>query len=308
MSEHTEPAAGSDPPPPKRKSSLVTRVLSGALIAASIIFSVIFLKLVWLVMVCLLSITGTWELARMLQAKGHRVSFWWPGLLNLLLLCGIYLLVDSDISRTVYDWNISYSQVLGWENMYMIFAVLVLIIGSLFLKPRATYIEMASPAFQLAYLGWFPSFFILLRSIPGGEFFLVWALTTVAFSDIGAFFAGKYLGKHPYFEHLSPNKTLEGALGGIASSIAIAYILAFAFGRWLPISWPHILILSTGMACLGQVGDLIESMIKRDMDVKDSGNLIPGHGGLLDRIDSYLLLAPFLYYYLTNFVLIKSGG
>ena len=295
-------------PKKAKKSSLVTKLVSGFIVAGSIIFSVIFLKLVWLGMVALLSITGTWELARMLQERGHRVSFWWPGALNLLLLCGIYLLVDSDISRIVFDWNIGHAQVLAWQNMFMVFAFLVMITRVLFLKPRATAMELMAPGFQLAYLGWFPSFFILLRSIPGGEYFLVWSLTTVAFSDIGAFFAGKFLGKRPYFQHLSPNKTLEGALGGIASSVLIACILGFAFGRWLPIPLPHLLILAVGMACLGQVGDLVESLIKRDMDVKDSGTIIPGHGGMLDRIDSYLLLAPFLYYYLTNFVLIKAGG
>lgn len=290
---------------PPKKTPLITKIISGTIVAAAIVFSVLYLKLVWLVMVCLLSVTGTWELARMLQNKGIRVSLWWPAALNLLLLCGIYLLVDSDISHDVFDWNIGYAQVLGWQNMFMIFASLALITRNLFLKPRATLQELSAPMFQLAYLGWFPSFFILLRSIPGGEYFLVWALTTVAFSDIGAYFAGRFLGKRPYFQHLSPNKTLEGALGGIASSVGIAFILSLAFGKWLPISWLHLLILSTGMACLGQVGDLVESMIKRDMDVKDSGNIIPGHGGMLDRIDSYLLLAPFLYYYLTNFVLIK---
>ncbi len=290
-----------------KKSSLLIRFVSGTVVAASIIFSVIFLKIVWLIMVAFLSVTGTWEFARMLQNKGIRVSFWWPVTINLLLLGGLYLLVDSDISKTVFDWNIGHAEILSWETMFILFAFLALITRSLFLKPRATVNELAAPMFQVAYLGWFPSFFILLRSIPGGEFFLVWALTTVAFSDIGAYFAGRFAGKRPYFQHLSPNKTLEGAMGGIASSVGIAFVLGWAFGKWLPIPWYHLLVLSTGMACLGQVGDLIESLIKRDMDVKDSGNLIPGHGGMLDRIDSYLLLAPFLYYYLTNFVLLKDG-
>ena len=92
-------------------------------------------------------------------------------------------------------------------------------------------------------------------------------------------------------------------MGGIAASIATAFALAAVFGKWLPIPWYHTLILSAGAACLGQVGDLIESLIKRDADVKDSGSFIPGHGGMLDRIDSYLLLSPFLYYYLVNFVI-----
>lgn len=284
---------------------LLTKIISGVLVGAAIILSVILLKPVWLLMVAFISVVGTWELAQMLGNKGHRVSFRWPAALNLTLLVGVYLLVESDISPLVQDWNIAHAQVLAWINTFMVFASLALIVRSLFRKPRANVVELFSPLFQIAYLGWFPSFFILLRAIPGGEFFLVWALTSVAFSDIGAYFAGKYLGKHPYFQHLSPNKTIEGALGGIGASVTMAALLAFAFGRWLPIPWYHLLILSTGMACLGQMGDLVESLIKRDMDVKDSGNLIPGHGGMLDRVDSYILLAPFLYYYLTNFVLFQ---
>lgn len=285
---------------------LLTKILSGTLIAAAIIFSVIAFKFVWLLMVCLLSVIGTWELARMLEKRGHRVSFWIPALFNLILLGGVYLLVDSDYSRVVKNWNIEHAEVLAWQTMYMVFTSLVLIIRSVFLKPRATVTELFAPVFQLAYLGWFPTFFILLRSIPKGEFFLVWGLTTVAFSDIGAYFAGKYLGKRPYFQHLSPNKTLEGAIGGVLSSVAIAWVLAYFFGAWLPISTFHLVILATGMACLGQIGDLIESLIKRDMEVKDSGDWIPGFGGLLDRIDSYLLLAPFIYYYLTSIVMISD--
>jgi len=284
---------------------LLTKVISGVVIAAAIISSILLFKQAWLVMVIFLALTGTWELARMLRNKGIRVSFVGPASLILLLLLGVYFLVDSDTSGLNQDWTVGHAQVAAWQQMFMVFASLALLLRNLFLQPRASFEEMSAPFFQLAWLGWFPSFFILLRAIPGGEMFLVWGLTTVAFSDIGGYFGGKYLGKHPYFQHLSPNKTIEGALGGVLASIAIGFALAFAFGAWLPISWLHILCLSAGMACLGQVGDLIESMVKRNMDVKDSGNWLPGFGGLLDRVDSYLLLAPFMYYYLISFVLVR---
>lgn len=290
---------------------LLTKIISGTVIAAAIVLSALFFKLAWFGMVIFLSITGTWELARMLKQKGVRTSFWLPALLNFFLLGGSYLLVDSDFSRIVQDWNIGHAHVLAWANLFMVFAALTLITQSLFLRDEtgtkgASMLELAVPLFQITWLGWFPCFFILLRAIPGGEFYLIWGLTSVAFSDIGAYFAGKYLGKRPYFKHLSPNKTIEGSVGGIFASIAVAQLLALAFGKWLPIPWYHNLILAAGMACLGQVGDLIESMVKRDMGVKDSGDWLPGFGGLLDRIDAYLLLAPFMYFYLTNFVMIKS--
>ncbi len=282
---------------------LFTKILSGVVIGAAIILSVLFFKLAWLLMVIFLSVTGTHELFKMLQKKGYRAQFLLPAFLNLIMLITVYLLVDSDFSKIVDNWSVGHAQVISLLNMLVMFSALTLITRSLFLVPRATIPELGLPLFQIAYLGWFPTFFILLRSIPQGEFFLVWGLTSVAFSDIGAYFAGKYLGKRPYFQHLSPNKTREGAIGGIVSSVGMAFFLAWIFGKWLPMPWYHTLILATGAACLGQVGDLVESLIKRDADVKDSGTFIPGHGGMLDRIDSYLLLAPFLYYYLVNFVL-----
>ncbi len=285
------------------KPLLLTKVISGIGIAAAILLSIFYLKLVWLLMVGLLSVIGTWELARMLRRGGHRVSTFLPMFLNGLLLVGIYFLVDSDYSSIVMDWNVSHAQVLAWQNMFILFATLTLILRTPFSRPRATVPELFAPLFQMAYLGWFPSFFILLRSLPGGSFYLAWGLTTVAFSDIGAYFAGKFFGKTPYFPHLSPNKTIEGAVGGVAASVGIAYALAYFMGDNLPVQGVHIFVLAVSMACLGQMGDLIESMIKRDMNVKDSGTWLPGFGGLLDRIDSYLLLAPFMYYYDTNFVL-----
>lgn len=256
-------------------------------------------------MVLFLSIAGTHELYRMLLNKEYRVQFWVPMIMNALLMIAIYLLVDSTYSEA-QDWNIGHAQVLSLQNMFMVFCALIMIAKSVFLRPRATLPELTVPIFQVIYLGWLPSFFILLRAIPQGEFFLVWGLTSVAFSDIGAYFCGKYFGKHPYFQHLSPNKTLEGSIGGIICSVTVAFLLSLAFGQWLPIPWYHTLILSLGMACLGQVGDLIESMLKRNCGVKDSGTFIPGHGGILDRVDAYLLLAPFMYYYLINFVLIEK--
>lgn len=279
---------------------LATKLISGSVIATTIILSILWFQWAWLLMVIALSLIGTWELARMLQGKGIRVSFVLPAALNLLLLLGVYFLADLPTEQP--DPQLRHTTLSAWMHMYVVFAGLTLLLRNVFLKPRATLTEMSAPFFQLAWLGWFPAFFILIRTLPGGPFFLIWALTTVAFSDIGGYFAGKYLGKHPYFQHLSPNKTIEGAIGGILGSVAIGMGLSAAFGSLLPLPLLHVVLLAAGMACVGQMGDLIESMVKRDMDVKDSGTWLPGFGGLLDRIDSYLLLAPFLYYYLVSFV------
>ncbi len=122
-----------------------------------------------------------------------------------------------------------------------------------------------------------------------GYFFILWA------HDIGAYFAGKWWGKHKLFERISPKKTWEGTAGGVAFSFLIAhfislYCLGLSTGEWFAVT-VIILITST-------LGDLVESMFKRSISIKDSGTILPGHGGMLDRFDGLFLSAPFVYSYL----------
>lgn len=284
---------------------LLTKAISGFVLGGSIIASVVFFKFAWLLMVILLSITGSYELFAMLRQKGYRVVWVMPMLMNIALHITVYLLTDPEMSLPFQaeNWTVAHAQVLTVQNMMVAFSMMIMLCSTLFFKPRSTILELIYPLLIIVYLGWFPSYFILLRSIPQGGHFLIWALTSVAFSDIGAYFAGKYLGKggkHPFFPHLSPNKTIEGSLGGIACCMSVAGVWSY----FLPMPWYHTLVLSLGLACLGQISDLLESMLKRDIPVKDSGNIIPGHGGVLDRVDSYLLLGPYLYFYLAFFVLV----
>jgi phosphatidate cytidylyltransferase len=117
-------------------------------------------------------------------------------------------------------------------------------------------------------------------------FGVIWA------GDAGAYFVGRSVGRHRLFPHISPNKTLEGSLGGFAGSM----LLAWALGRWWRTSDLRIVLLLAGLAAVaGQAGDLAESALKRSADLKDSGALLPGHGGLLDRIDSLIFAAPVVW-------------
>ncbi|MDX2195532.1 MAG: phosphatidate cytidylyltransferase [Cytophagales bacterium] len=125
-----------------------------------------------------------------------------------------------------------------------------------------------------------------------GFFLLLWA------GDTGAYFAGKYFGKHKLFQRISPNKTWEGVAGGIVLSLAIAHIMSIYFSDIEYWKWYVMAII---IPAAGTYGDLIESMLKRSLMVKDSGNLIPGHGGLLDRFDGLLLAAPFSTFFLMFF-------
>lgn len=140
----------------------------------------------------------------------------------------------------------------------------------------------------------------LLKRRADGSAWIFLVLSITWFSDTGAYFSGRALGKHKLYPAISPGKSVEGAIGGIVSSV-LAAILAKSW--YLPqLDIIDVVILSLVGGALAQIGDLVESMIKRSYQVKDSGWIIPGHGGLLDRIDALLFSAPFICGYATFFV------
>ncbi|MEO8761524.1 MAG: phosphatidate cytidylyltransferase [Bacteroidia bacterium] len=122
-----------------------------------------------------------------------------------------------------------------------------------------------------------------------GMIFFVWI------NDTGAYFVGSFFGKHKLYEKISPNKTWEGTLGGIALCIALSFVVAIMFPQLATIHW---VVISIIVAVFGNLGDLVESMLKRMAGVKDSGTLMPGHGGVLDRFDSLFFATPFVFCYL----------
>lgn len=120
--------------------------------------------------------------------------------------------------------------------------------------------------------------------------FLIWA------NDVGAYFVGKFLGKHKLFERISPKKTWEGSVGGLLTAILFTYLLYTYFGLFSVPKWMGLCVVTV---VSGSLGDLVESMIKRTLNVKDSGTLLPGHGGFLDRFDALIFAIPFIYLYLS---------
>jgi phosphatidate cytidylyltransferase len=115
-------------------------------------------------------------------------------------------------------------------------------------------------------------------------------------ADTGGYFAGRYLGKARLYEAVSPKKTWAGAWGGLAGSLIGVAALKLISAHWL--TWLDVALLAIPGGILGQLGDLTESLIKRSVGVKDSGSLLPGHGGILDRIDAVLFIAPYVFAYL----------
>ena len=127
---------------------------------------------------------------------------------------------------------------------------------------------------------------------PDGIYYLLLLLNFSSVCDMGAYFVGVTMGKHKLCPNLSPKKTVEGAVGGIVSSIVVTVIISLCFAKSLVIP----MILTIPFCVLGMLGDLFASAIKRSVGLKDYSNLIPGHGGILDRVDSIIMIAPFLYF------------
>ena len=152
----------------------------------------------------------------------------------------------------------------------------------------------------ILYLGLMLAFWVKLRNINQGRDYVFWLLFIIIVNDSAAYFTGRALGKHALAPRISPNKTWEGAIGGLIASILISVLFGFIFS--LPFPYWQLVVLGIGVSILAQLGDLIESLLKRNCAVKDSGTIMPGHGGILDRIDSYILTAAVAYYVITALI------
>ncbi len=161
------------------------------------------------------------------------------------------------------------------------------------------YEQVSTLFFGIFYVALLFSFLILVRGLPHGVALIFFLLFVTWAGDTGAYLTGRTLGSHLLCPRVSPAKTIEGSCGGAVFSIAIALVCWATFLKH--ISVVHCLALAAGINVLNQIGDLSESAIKRSCGVKDSGKILPGHGGILDRIDSLLFAAPFLYYYILLF-------
>ena len=183
--------------------------------------------------------------------------------------------------------------------------------------------------FGVFYVGWLLSHAIVLRefrtSVDGrwggavaremhddvGGFYLFFVIAVVIAGDAGAYFAGRRFGQRPLAPEVSPKKTIEGAYGAIAAGLAMGLALKGAFDALAPalseeVSWLVVALISPVLAGVGIVGDLVESLLKRDAQIKDTGTLLPGTGGVLDRIDSNLLGIPVMYYFLLAYTYFNS--
>ena len=270
-------------PPDKKQRELVLRIASGIPALAALLSLIAFAPWQGVAIIVLLAcLLGMVEYQR-LMAKINGYHMLTVHLIGVFLICGGAYLAG----------------VAGLQAMLGV-AVLVEFV---WLLPRgnddARMRAIANGVFGLVWIPWSFGHLILILQRPDGSRLLLFLVLVLTFNDSLAYFTGKFLGRHKLMPGVSPNKTIEGSLGGIVGGViggwvAVIWLLPPHFGWELP----AMLGMSILLAVVGQVGDLVESMLKRAAGVKDSGRFLPGHGGFLDRLDVFLLTPPFMYYYL----------
>ncbi len=149
----------------------------------------------------------------------------------------------------------------------------------------------------ILYVGWLLSYLVALRGLDAGRGWVFFVLFTSFGSDTAAFFVGRAWGKRHLAPFISPGKTWEGAIAGVFGAIIVSLLFTLPTPLSLPLSYGQAIFLGLLVSIFGQLGDLVESLFKRNMGVKESGKLIPGHGGFLDRMDSVVFAGVVVYYY-----------
>ena len=257
-----------------------------SLIAIPLIVGVSYIgKIPFLVFVCLIGLISFLEFGFLTQGKGIKVNF------------------VIGASAVVFQIINVYLDLISYYN-FIIILLLAALITELFRNKGSAIFNIGSTLLGVLYIGLFASSILMIREFfdysdvlyNEGGFIIIAMLSAIWICDSAAFFLGKAFGKHKLFPRVSPKKSLEGAVAGfifslIAMIAAKELILDF-------FSFADALVIGLIIGIFGQIGDLVESLIKRDADIKDSSKIIPGHGGIFDRFDSFLFSSPIVYLYL----------
>lgn len=192
------------------------------------------------------------------------------------------------------NWWESWSWFTSWE--WFVIGVFLLFLCTVLTKNFRTYDDAGFVTISAIYIGYGFHHLLVARAVEETGFLLVLLILFLIWStDTGAYFVGKTWGRRKLWPAISPKKTLEGSIGGIGTALFVG-ILFYSFFPLFPSFWQLLLFVFV-ISIFGQVGDLVESALKRHVQVKDSGTILPGHGGILDRFDSLLFVMPILYFF-----------
>ncbi|TVZ57095.1 phosphatidate cytidylyltransferase [Lutibacter sp. Hel_I_33_5] len=259
-------------------SKLLTRVLTGFIYGVVVIFSILYSEYSYIGLISVFGVLCIWEFSKLIDFKSF-VSYLFFGLI-------IFLMFKRPE-------NYALKVVLGITILSSIY-----LIYQLFSKTEITYTNDRSKLGTTIRYVVFSMCFLVLIPFYNQEYhpyIILSILILIWVNDSFAFFVGKNIGRTKLFESVSPKKTIEGFIGGMIFSLIAGYIISMYLTDFSIINW---LIIAAGVSILGTIGDLIESKFKRQANVKDSGTILPGHGGMLDRLDSLLFVSPFVYLYI----------
>ena len=272
-------------------NNLIQRIFTGLILVIVIFYSIIYGPFSFILLMLAINILGLLEFYRLFNSYTRLPRN----------ITGIILSVSILITSIVVV-----SGTCGWRawlvNIPLVFGIFLM---ELYLKSKDPFQNLAFIFLGIICITIPLCFFTALAVLPPGPghysvgyypylvlgyFFILWS------NDSGAYFAGKYFGKHPLFLRLSPKKTWEGSFMGAVCALSVAFFLFGIFSTLNRIEWISVALI---IIVTGTFGDLIKSMMKRSVDVKDSGTILPGHGGILDRFDTLLGSAPFVFCYLS---------
>jgi len=204
----------------------------------------------------------------------------------------------SNINENLYRLNLTDYQYLDIDSLIaaIVASIIYVIICAVLILVRQAEFDLAKIAVLCSMPLIYAFAFSTIASViiaTGGIYYLLLVLNFSCVCDMGAYFVGVSMGKTKLCPEISPNKTVEGALGGIISSVIVTLIITLCFGYFNKIL--PTMLLTIPLCVAGMIGDLFASIIKRKVGIKDYGDLIPGHGGVLDRVDSVLFIAPLVY-------------
>lgn len=270
-----------------KKSDLVPRVIT-AVVAVPLLLALIFLAPPWAFFALIVAAGGVsiWEYCSITYGNEHVPAKTFTVAVGVALVCVLYFAGDYFLDALTFSVVALY--------LFFLFA---------FRDQKKVTLQVGSSITAILYGGVLLSTIALLArdAGPNGPLWILLLLSVVWSSDTGAYFTGRALGRRKLYPAVSPNKSVEGAIGGLVTSVIFAFMLNYFYTTmtqsWGELEVWQVLLLTIPANILGQTGDLAESLVKRCHGVKDSGTIIYGHGGILDRIDALFFAAPWFYFF-----------
>ncbi len=300
-----EPHATAPSPAPPSKFAIFLRRLLSFVVLWTIVLTALFSRnrmvsdYVFLMIMVILAVTGLAEFYGLVQRQNLVCFKWWGLLGGLLLMVGTFLNLTGLIGTSG-----SPARVNDFETSFLILFVLGLCLRQFFSRSNtAGLLAISTTLFGLMYVPWLLNFIQKINFFPRveGHYYLLYFLLITKFSDTGAYAVGSLIGRHKMIPRISPGKTWEGFGGAIVASTLASWLFTHFLGeKMYGMTWYHAIILGVVLSVGAVVGDLIESIFKREAGVKDSGRFFPGIGGILDLLDSLLFNAPIMYLYLRH--------